>query len=293
MSKTITAIILTKNEERNLSSCIESLRWVDDLIVVDSGSRDATIEMARELRARFFVHINEPFFVAKQRNWALDNTGIHTEWVLFIDADEIVTEPLRKEIIKHTSEAPEEITGFQLCPKFMFMGRWLKHTTGFPAWHDRLLRFGKVRWKESKWGGWERFETDGRIDKIYEPYLHYGFNKGIDAWIDRHQWNAQCEAYEFLEGPHEGLGSLLRRMITGDRRAFARIAERITGRFLFISPMMRFLYYYVVRLGFLDGKAGLVYSRMMAMYQFMIYLHFLEKKGRKQSCRFKIGSQSQ
>lgn len=276
----ISAVVLTKNEEKNIRLCLQHLAWAEDVVVVDSGSDDATVEMAKELGARVVVHVAEPFLIAEQRNWALDNAGIHTEWVLFVDADEVITDALRKEILKATEAAPSDVTGFQLCFKFMFMGRWLKRVCRYPSWHDRLHRVGRARLQG---GVWECFDTEGSIGRIHEPYLHYGFNCGMDAWIDRHQRYARCKAEALLDGPQGSFGSLVYKAIRGDGRAFARVADRVVGRSLYIGPLMRFLYHYVFKLGILEGRPGLIYSRMMAMYQFMIYLHAVELKHRRKS----------
>jgi hypothetical protein len=158
------------------------------------------------------------------------------------------------------------------------MGRWLRHTVGFPTWHDRLMRLRKTRFQG---GVWESFDTEGRVRRIYEPYLHNAFTNGLDAWIDRHQRYAEWKAWELLTIPEQKAGSLLQRAVWGEKRASARLMERIAGRLLWGSPALRFLYYYVFRRGFLDGRAGFLYSRMMGMYQFMIYLHVLELTRRR------------
>jgi len=266
MKKTsITAVVLAKNEEKNIASCLRHLQWVDDLVVLDSGSIDSTLKIAKEFGARIFTNITEKFYIADQRNWALDNAEIKTDWVLFIDADEVVTQQLKKEILNRISHASSETAGFQLCFKFMFLGRWLKHAVDFPTWHDRLARYGKTRFKGKVW---ESFDTQGGVEKIYEPYLHYGFNNGMGAWIDRHQRYADWKAEQMMKKDLIAQGSFEGK----------RIIEKLGTRTGLLSPLLRFLYHYFIKKGFLDGKPGLIYSFMMSYYQFMIYLYFLEKK---------------
>lgn len=277
-SPTISAVILTKNEERNLPLCLKHLKWIDDLIVVDSGSTDSTLDIAKKFGARIFVNIPKKFYIADQRNWALDNTEIKTNWILFIDADEIITETLKNEILKTILKAPPEITAFQLCFKFIFLGRWLKHCFNFPSWHDRLIRFGKARFKGKVW---ESFDTKGRIERIYEPYLHHGFNNGINVWIDKHQRYAEWKAQEILNQSNLTWQNLLKGIFSKDRRRRYRALEKLGGKLGRVSPFFRFFYYYFIRKGFLDGRAGFIYCQMMAMFQFMIYLHLLEKQQRK------------
>jgi glycosyltransferase involved in cell wall biosynthesis len=283
MKPSISAVVLTKNEEINLPRCLKYLSWVDDLIVVDTGSTDRTVELAKKLGARVFVEIPSKFYIADMRNWALDNTGIKTDWVLFVDADEVITEKLQKEILKAIEQAPPEVSAFQLCFKFMFLGRWLKHTTGFPSWHDRLLRFGQARFKGRVW---ETFDTAGRIERIHEPYLHYGFNRGINGWIDNHQRYADWKAEEMIQVEEKNISSfeMLKDLIceSANRK---RTLEKLGTRFGILSPCLRFFYYYFLKKGFLDGFPGLLYSLMMAYYQFMIYLLFLEKKRKKKGLR--------
>lgn len=269
----VAAVILTKDEEKNIRMCLDHLTWADEVIIVDSGSQDTTLQIAAEMGARVLVHEVKPFLISEQRNWALDNADARSEWILFIDADEVVTEELRDEIFAATASTSENIAGYQLCFKFMFMGKWLKRTQGFPTWHDRLVRRGRSRFKG---GVWESFDTTGEIKQLSEPYLHYGFNNGMDAWIDRHQRYAHWKAQEIVTGGSEIQGM-------NNSRRWARRLEATAARFLSLSPAFRFLYCYFGRLGFLDGRAGLVYSRMMALYQFMIYLHVLEIRHRNKS----------
>ncbi|MFW6130259.1 MAG: glycosyltransferase family 2 protein [Atribacterota bacterium] len=270
----ITAVVLTKNEEKNIKACLNALRWVDDLIVVDSGSTDNTVKIAKEIGARVFVNKPEQFYISEQRNWALDNSDIETEWVIFVDADEIITPKLKQDIIKYTCEASDDIAGFMLCFKFIFMGKWLRHTCSFPSWHDRLLRYGRARFKDEVW---ESFDTQGKIGKIKEPYIHYGFNKGINEWFKRHQRYAQWKAANIVENKKN---NIYKNLFSGNHRDRSNAIEKIGSKFGVLSPFFRFFYHYILKMGFLDGNPGLIYSKMMGMYQFMIYLNILDKKNK-------------
>jgi glycosyltransferase involved in cell wall biosynthesis len=285
-NRTITAVVLTKNEEKNLAACLDHLKWVDDLVVLDSGSTDATLYLAKEYRARVFVNAAEKFIIADQRNWALDHCGIKTAWVLFVDADEIITEKLAEQVRRAVAGAPPDVAAFQLCVKFMFLGRWLKRTCRFPSWHDRLVCFGRARFKGEVW---ECFDTQGKVGRIEEPYLHYAFNNGMDVWIARHQRYAEWKASETLKqraGGGMSFSEMVRKIFLGDRRERGRVLELFAGQCLAISPALRFIQYYFVRRGFLDGRAGFIYARMMATYQFLIYLNVLEKERRKNRLEF-------
>ncbi len=279
---TITAIILTKNEEKNLPQCLESLKWVDEIIVVDSGSEDSTIQIAERYGAKVYVNILKPYYAADQRNWALKNLPIKGEWVLFVDADEVITPRLRDEIIKNLSFCSSDIVGFKLCPKFLFLGKWLKFTCRFPSWHDRICRKGKVFYNEKR-KYWEVFETNDKIGKIFEPYLHFGFNKGIGSWINKHiryaEWKALELYNEYKELPWK---NLLKDVLSKDGYKRNRALEGISVKLGIFSPFLRFFYHYFYNKGFLDGVPGLIYSMMMGMYQFMVYLFFIEIRKQKQ-----------
>ena len=275
MKSNITAVVLTKNEEINISKCLEHLKWTDEVVVVDSGSADSTVQIAEKQGARVIVNIPDgKFYIADQRNWALDHGDINTEWVLFIDADEVVTDQLRDEIIERTSEASDTV-GFRLCFKFIFLDRWIKHVSVFPTWHDRIVRLNKVRFEGKVW---EHFSVKDGIDMITEPYLHYGFNNGIGAWIDRHQRYADWKAEQTLNDGRTWI-EIIR---SGNKVSY----EVLLSRMGLSSPIIRFIYHYIIKRGFLDGYPGFIYSLMMGYYQFMIFLYLLEKRRRKEDKSF-------
>jgi glycosyltransferase involved in cell wall biosynthesis len=278
----ISAVVLTKNEEINLPVCLPHLSgWVDDLVVVDSGSTDQTVSLAEDYGARVYLHRMQDFVISKQRNWALSNCDIRSEWILFVDADEVITSSLKQEIDSKITSAPDEIVGFRLCFKFVFMGRWLKHVGTFPVWHDRLARRGRVRFVGIG-GVRECFDpTCGKVGYIDEPYLHYGFNKGIAAWIRRHnRYSSDIAPYvnEARKNPIEW-----KAVANGskDLRAHKRTLEALSARVLWFSPFLRFIYLYLFRKGFLDGVPGFLYAMMVAQYQFMIYLKVCELERRQ------------
>lgn len=275
----ISAVVLTKNEEVNIRRCLESVKWADDLIVVDGGSTDSTLDIAKSFGARVFVHIPKVYYASDERNWALDNTGITTEWVLFIDADEVIPEKLREAILEEIASAPPEVVGYKLCPKFIFLGRWLKHCCEFPTWHDRILRFGRVRYDPNR-KFWEAFEVKPGdvVRKIFEPYLHFGFNKGINAWIDKHQRYAEWQAEWILNYSSFQFWDIVKSLFQKGKLERDRVLEILGFKMGVLSPLLRFLYHYFLKKGFLDGRAGLVYSLMLSMFQFMVYLQILEKQ---------------
>jgi glycosyltransferase involved in cell wall biosynthesis len=260
----ITAIILTHNEAVNIADCLRSLDWVEDVVIVDSGSNDATLEIARATRPdiRLFSH---PFLdFGDQRNWALDNTQPRRDWVLFVDADERIT-PSCAQAIRDAVERSGEYVGFFLTYRNLFMGRWIRHCTLYPSWQLRLLKRGCVRFQKEGHG--QREIAEGPLGYIREPFDHYPFSKGMEEWIARHNVYSSNEAELIARLRREPLQ--IRDALSADpvlrRRALKRFAARLPCR-----PLFRFLYIYIWRRGFLDGYAGWVYTLLRMAHEIHI-----------------------
>jgi glycosyltransferase involved in cell wall biosynthesis len=266
----LTAIVLTHNEAGNIGPCLEDLNWVDEVIVVDSYSQDRTLELAQETRpdVRIFQNPFEDF--GQQRNWALDETHPRHDWILFFDADERCPEGFQ-EAVTSTVRNPRGKVGFYLCYRNFFLGTWLKRTTFFPSWQLRLLRRGEVRY--TKMGHGQMEVTDGPLDYINEPYDHFGFSKGISQWIARHNAYSTEEVELIQQQQREPLA--LRELWSTDpvvrRRCLKRLAARNPLR-----PWMRFVYAYFVQLGFLDGRAGLLYCLLRLSHDLQIAVKLAE-----------------
>src|SRR5262245_46604528 len=135
-SPKVTAMVFTLNEERNLPRCLESLRFCDDVIVIDSFSKDRTEEICRAAGVRFYQHVFEGF--GSQRNWAVDHTEPKHDWILILDADERVTDELVLEMDRTLASAPPQIAAYRLSRRFYLWGRWLRHSSLYPTWVVRL-----------------------------------------------------------------------------------------------------------------------------------------------------------
>jgi glycosyltransferase involved in cell wall biosynthesis len=249
MGYPITAIILTLNEEANIRPCLECLDWIDDLVIVDSGSRDGTLALAAEARkdVRIMSHPFKDF--GDQRNWALDFSNPKYEWVLFVDADERITAEC-SEAIRRAVENPGSCVGFYLSSRSFFLGRWIKHCTLYPSWQLRLLKIGHVRFRKEGHG--QREVSEGPLGYVRKPYDHYGFSKGISDWIDRHNVYSgeEVELIERVRSEPLEIKDLFAGPVER-RRCLKRIAARAGCR-----PFLRFVYMYVIRGGILDGRAG-------------------------------------
>lgn len=184
----ITVIILTKNEEKNIKASVSSAKLIADrIIVIDSGSADDTVNIAKKLGADTFYH--EWCGHANQFNWALDHCNIQTEWVFRLDADERITEELAKEIkqkVKHS----EEIDGYEMRWRVHFMGKWIRHGGTHKPYFLRMFRYGKGHVENKLMD--EHILVDGKVDKLSGDLIHYDY-KGLDVWLNKHIWYSQLE----------------------------------------------------------------------------------------------------
>lgn len=268
--QSLATIILTKNEAADLPACVAPLKGWSRLIVVDSGSADATAEIARAAGALVYTHPFESF--GKQRNWALDHCDLGSaQWVLFLDADEVPTPEFRAAVERETAAANEEIAGFYCCWKTMLDGRWLRRCDSFPKWQFRLLRPGRARFIDSGHGQKEG-QIDGRIAYLREPYLHYSFSKGWSHWLQKHNEYSTLEAADRLRRS-VSWRMLFSRDASARNRALKPLVSRLPG-----WPLLRFLHMYLLKRGFLEGRAGLTYCANMAYYEFLIGLKIKELK---------------
>jgi len=252
----VSVMILTYNEESNISECLRYLEWTDDVIVIDSFSTDTTLEVARRMRpdVRIFQNRFEDF--GQQRNWALKATYPRHDWVLFLDADERCNQNCADAIGSAVAN-PEEKVGFYLTCRNYFLGRWIKHCTMYPSWQLRLLKYGKVSYLKEGHG--QREVANGPLGYLDAPYDHYGFSKGMFHWIERHNKYSSDEVeliFRLRREPLE-IRDLLSKDLVKRRRCLKRIAAHVGFR-----PLFRFFYIYLWRGGFLDGRAGLIFSSL-------------------------------
>lgn len=280
----ISVIILTKNEEVDLPACLESVSWSNDVHVLDSGSTDKTLQIAHQYKVKVSSHPFESF--GKQRNYALDQLDIQHDWILFLDADEQVTNDFRKAVLKAVNQAEEELAGFYCCWKMMLEDKWLKYCDNFPKWQFRLLRKGRARFTDFGHGQKED-EVKGSIAYIKEPYLHYGFSKGWSHWIERHNmYTSQEAAARLFKCP--SFRQIFARHASARNPALKSWLSKLPG-----WPLLRFLHAYFLNLGFLEGVQGFIYCTNMAYYEFLVQLKMRElEKSKKQLRIVQVDSSS-
>jgi glycosyltransferase involved in cell wall biosynthesis len=271
--KGVSVLILTYNEEANISDCLDSCAACDDVVVFDSLSSDGTKLLASSKGARIRERVFDNY--AAQRNAALRDVRYKHEWVLMLDADERLTPALAGEIERSVAAADMEVALFRIRRKDYFLGKWIKRSSGYPTWFGRLVRIGRVRVEREIN---EEYAADGRVEHLQEHLLHYPFNKGVSYWFERHNRYSTMEAAAklYMQRTPIDFRSALSRDPTLRRRALKQMLYRVPMR-----PYIVFLYLYVIRLGVLDGLPGLYFSRMRAAYEMLIDLKVMEAKRRR------------
>ena len=257
-----------------LPRCLEAVRWSDDVVVFDSFSTDRTVEMARAAGARV---IQRHFDNERDHRAASLQVPFKYPWVYNPDADEIVTSALRAEMLRVVADASRREVAYRVRFKTMFCGRWIKHSSLYPTWVIRLFRPEKVSFERAIN---LRYVVDGPEGRLEEHFEHHTFNKGFNAWFEKHNRYSWHEANESLHSLASRTFAF-REVVSSDsvrrRRALKELSFRLPFR-----PTLRFLYMYFLRLGLLDGAPGYHYCRMLSAYEHMIVLKMQEILRRKQ-----------
>lgn len=258
MPANVDVIVLTFNEELNLEQCLQSVGGLArNIFVVDSGSTDRTVQIARQYGARVVTH--EFTTQAEQFNWALDHLPIKSEWVLRLDADEYLLPELKEEIAVVLPELPAEVTGLYMKRRMIFLGRWICHGGYYPAWLLRLFRYAKARSEEAELNE-HIVLLEGVSRRLQNDFVDQD-HEGLAAWTLKHEGFTARQA-RFLNGLEEGYDSswirpnLFGNQVQRKRWLMYNFYRRAP---LFIRAYLYFLYRYVFRLGFLDGPQGLIF----------------------------------
>ena len=272
----IEVIIPTKNEEKNLPYALRSVvGWVDAVHVVDSESTDRTREIAQEMGAN--VVIRPWLGFARQKNWALDNLPLRADWVFILDADEAILPELREELTAIARRPVGEVveSGFHVNRYFIFLGKRIRRCGYYPSWNLRFFKRGRARYEEREVH--EHMLVDGPTGYLKGHMEHYD-RRGLEAYMAKHNVYSTLEAREIVRSERgEGGGDLKASPFGGPlerRRWFkVRVYPRLPAKWLF-----RFVYMYVLKLGVLDGLAGLRFCLFISAYELLIGLKIVERR---------------
>ena len=276
----VSVIVPVKNEAVNLRRCLPALAWADEVFVVDSASTDETPRVVADHGATL-VQFKFNGSYPKKKNWALDNLSFRNEWVLIVDADEVVVPELADEIARRTEA--DEADGFYLNMKYFFLGRRIKHCGYAEAWNLRLFKHRLGRYERMPVSALattgdneahEHVELRGRVLRLTHELDHHAYPT-IRVWVEKHNRYAVWEAEQSERFLHEPIPTTI-----GRGKRFKRLLKKVYLR-LPCRPLVRFLYAYVARLGFLDGRPGLIFCTLLAFYDFLADANRYEKQLRE------------
>lgn len=261
-----TAIIMTKNEEKNIVDCLKSMKnFAKRCIVIDCGSRDRTIELAKENGADVYFHEFE--YYAKQFNWGIENCNIDTEWIIRLDADERFPAELNAEIEKLIADNKDKpMNGITIEADLFFLGRCMKH--GIRNKRKMMLFKKSCGCIEDRRRDAHSIISEGYSTSTKHRFIHYDF-KDIDSYIKKYNWYATREMQDYVDFVH-GAGT----DINTDEAILAQRKKKFGLYYKapkFFRCWLWFIYNYIFRLGFLDGKAGLVFCFLECYwYRFIV-----------------------
>jgi glycosyltransferase involved in cell wall biosynthesis len=266
LSVPLTVVVLTRDEEVNIERCLASVGWADQAVVVDSGSLDKTVPLARSLGADV---IEQPWLgFSAQREFALRLPELRNDWVYFVDADEWVSPELAAEIAEWLTEP--DCAGFAHRLRLVFQGTWIRHCGWYQgSWVVRLVDRRHAKFDGSLVG--ERAQVDGTVRRLANDIVDEDL-KGLATWLHKHVRYAQLERDQ--RGTYVPLRERTRRFRFrdgGDTRPFTRaVLKDLVYPAVPAKPVMIFIYMYLIRLGILDGWAGLRFCFFHAWYQAVV-----------------------
>lgn len=275
MTSPLSVLVLTHDEEENLPGLLSSLEGLEhELFVMDSGSSDSTLDIARAAGATLFEHPFDNYGAQRNRAQALlpDPSG----WVLHLDADERLTPELRNEIARLMADPSPSFDGYMLRQRTIFMGRWIKHGGHYPVYHLRLFRIDKGRCEDRLYD--QHFMVEGRVGRSKHDYLDT-IGADLMTWTMRHARWASLEADEqMLGGRREGRVQPRLGGTPIQRRRWLRVKVLNRGGLLGRSFGYWF-YRYFFRAGFLDGKEGFIFHFLQGCwYQFLVGATIYERE---------------
>ena len=280
----LSVLIPVKNEVANVRGCLASVSFAEQIVVIDSASKDGTQAIAEAAGAQIvqFVWNGK---LPRKKNWALENIRWQHDWVLIIDADERITPELEREIRQAIRRT--DVDGFYLNRRFWFLGGWIRHCGYFPSWNLRLFRHRQGRYEQVEIDDdiasgdnevHEHVLLNGRAEFLSAAMEHYAF-PDIATFIEKHNRYSTWEAAASANLHQQSGGRTLRATPFGTAAERKRWLKRLAAKAPF-RPIWRFLYHYLWKQGFRDGHRGWVLCRLLAWYERMIVLKERELKDR-------------
>lgn len=243
----ITVIVITHNEELNISDCLESVKWANEIIVVDSNSSDKTCEIAKKYITKVFTKEWKGYSEAK--NFAIEQAT--NDWILSLDADERVTPELSEEINLILKNPGSKYNAYEVGRRAYFLGKWIRHCGWYPGYVVRLFKRQEGKYNESRVH--EKLEVKGNIGRLKNDLIHL---------TDR-------DLFQYFS-KYNNYTSLAARDLYDKKQQF-----KITD--IVLRPVFAFVKMYFLRLGFLDGIHGFVLCFLSASYVFTKYAKLWEK----------------
>ncbi|MDZ8104928.1 MAG: glycosyltransferase family 2 protein [Nostoc sp. DedQUE12a] len=277
----VSVLIPAKNEQANLPACLTSLSRADEIFVVDSQSNDNSVEIAKSYGANV-VQFKFNGHWPKKKNWSLDNLPFRNEWVLIVDCDERITPELWEEIEQVINQ--DEYTGYYLNRRVFFLGKWIRYGGKYPDWNLRLFQHKKGRYENlhtediPNTGDNEVHEhviLQGKVGYLKNDMLHEDF-RDLYHWLERHNRYSNWEArvyYNILTGQDDS--GTIGANLFGDAVQRKRFLKKVWVHLPF-KPFLRFVLFYIIQRGFLDGKAGYIYARLLSQYEYQIGVKLYE-----------------
>ena len=284
----VSVIVPVRNEAKNLPRCLQALRDVGEVYVIDSQSTDDTVEIARSHGAQV-VQFHYQGGWPKKRQWAMNTLTIACDWILLLDADEVVTPELAEEI-RRAIRNPA-VDGYSILLRTWFLGRVLRHGD-VGLWKLSLFRRGKGRYEcrlkdqDASMADMEVHEhvvVEGATARLQNPLIHHNV-ESLSRYIQKHDEYSNWESHVLLQrGDDKELPPSLAGTQAQRRRWLKRKLFAVPG-----SPVLLFLYRYILRLGFLDGAAGLIYCGFQAVQMFHTKAKIYELKSKSKSKRTEV-----
>lgn len=243
--ESVAALVLAYNEEENIEECLESIKWIDEIIVIDSYSKDKTVDLSRKYTNKVYQRKFDNF--SSQRNFGLEQ--IESEWVLVIDADERVSPELRIEILETLKNPKAE--GYRIPRKNYFLGKWIKYAGWYP---DYTLRLFKVNSNRFNGLVHEDIQIKGKVGRLREAFLHYTY-KELSQFIKKTDQYTTLDAQDMFRHNRE-----------------FKLSD------ILIRPSWRFIKMYILKRGYRDGIYGFILSGLYFFYGFIKYAKLWEEK---------------